>query len=74
MKTVFAFEQRIKQLENELSMEISLKRSEIMYNKDLKKINDIKDLTLQTMAKVNQEYSEIIVNLRTELKDLTFKN
>lgn len=67
-KTLFQLSERIKFLEDQLSREISVKRSEKMYNEDLQEIIKIKDMSLETLAQVNDMYAKRIVKLEKKLE------
>jgi len=60
----------IKELENKLSEEISVKKSEVMLNKDLKQRIEKMELHHETLIKINENYSNAIAELRLRLKSL----
>jgi hypothetical protein len=60
----------IKELQNALDMEVSVKNSEVMMNKELLERIEKKDLHLETLSKINDKYSNAIAKLRARLKKL----
>lgn len=69
----FDKDQRIKELEETLQMEISVKNSEVLLNKDLKERIEKNELHIETLVKINEDYSNIIAKLRLKLKELILK-
>jgi len=74
-------EQRIKELEfkiidleNKLMMEIMVKKSEVELNKELLERAEKHQLHIETLIKINEEYSNTISKLRLQLKNLIFNN
>ncbi len=63
-------ENKIKELEEKLQMEIGVKKSEVMLNKELKERIEKFELHIETLIKINEEYSNTIGKLRARLKDL----
>jgi len=66
----YALEQRIKQLENQLSIETQLRKSEVQMNQDILDENEKLELQIETLNNINQQYSELIAKLRNRLKKL----
>jgi chaperonin cofactor prefoldin len=66
----FDKDQKIKELEEQLQMEIAVKKSEVMLNKELKERIEKFELHIETLIKINEEYSNTIGKLRAKLKDL----
>jgi hypothetical protein len=60
----------IKELQNALDMEVSVKNSEVIMNKELLERIEKKDLHLETLSKINDKYSNAIAELRVRLKKL----
>ena len=58
------------QLQNALDMEVSVKNSEVIMNKELLERIEKKDLHLETLSKINDKYSNTIAELRVRLKKL----
>jgi chaperonin cofactor prefoldin len=72
-----SLEDQIKELKNEineldqkLKMEILVKKSEVGLNKTLKETIEKNELHIETLVKINEEYSNIIAKLRIKLKNL----
>ena len=66
-------EQRIKELEEQLEMEISVKKSEVMLNKELNERIEKYQLHIETLIEINEKYSDTIGKLRARLKELIVK-
>jgi|TARA_R100000149_G_C5854247_1_gene122050 chaperonin cofactor prefoldin len=64
----YSYEERIKQLEENLEMEKQVKKSEVQLNADLKKEIEKRDLHIETLVKINEQYSDKIAKLRMTLK------
>jgi chaperonin cofactor prefoldin len=64
----YSYEKRIKQLEENLEMEKQVKESEVQLNADLKKEIEKRDLHIETLVKINEQYSDKIARLRQILK------
>tara|TARA_R110002020_G_scaffold221438_1_gene429471 strand:+ start:5279 stop:5497 length:219 start_codon:yes stop_codon:yes gene_type:complete len=64
----YSYEKRIKQLEENLEMEKQVKESEVHFNADLKKEIEKRDLHIETLVKINEQYSDKIARLRQILK------
>lgn len=74
-------EQKIKELEfkiidleNKLMMETMVKKSEVELNKELLERTEKHQLHIETLIKINEEYSNTISKLRLQLKNLIFNN
>jgi hypothetical protein len=72
-----SLEDQIKELKNEiieldqkLKMEKMVKNSEVGLNKTLKETIEKNELHIETLVKINEEYSNIIAKLRIKLKNL----
>jgi hypothetical protein len=63
-------EDKIKELEEKLQMEIAVKKSEVMLNKDFQERIEKLELHKETLIEINEKYSNIICKLRTRLKQL----
>jgi chaperonin cofactor prefoldin len=59
---------RIKQLEDSLSQEIAVKKSEVFMNADLKEYNEKLELRIETLLEICEKYSNTISKLRAQLK------
>ena len=66
-------EQRIKELEEQLQMEIMVKKSEVMLNKELHERIEKLELHIETLIEINEKYSNTIGKLRARLKELIVK-
>ena len=64
---------KITDLENKLMMEIMVKKSEVELNRELLERNEKHQIHIETLIKINEEYSNTIANLRLKLKNLLFK-
>ena len=69
----FDKDQRIKELEEQLQMEISVKKSEVMLNKELNERIEKHLLHIETLVNINEKYSDTIGTLRARLKELIVK-
>jgi chaperonin cofactor prefoldin len=67
-------EDRIKELEEQLQMEISVKKSEVMLNKELQERIEKHQLHIETLIEINEKYSDTIGKLRARLKELIVKS
>lgn len=72
-----SLEDQIKELKNDLieldqkfKMEKMVKNSEVSLNKTLKETIEKNELHIETLVKINEEYSNIIAKLRIKLKNL----
>jgi hypothetical protein len=63
-------EDKIKELEEKLQMEIAVKKSEVMLNKDFQERIEKLELHKETLIEINEKYSNIICKLRARLKQL----
>ena len=63
-------EEKIKELEENLQMEKMVKQSEVLLNKELLERIEKHELQIETLIKINEEYSNIISRLRIRLKNL----
>lgn len=57
-------------LEQDLTMEKMVKNSEVQLNKTLKETIEKNELHIETLVKINEDYSNIIAKLRIKLKNL----
>jgi Mg2+ and Co2+ transporter CorA len=67
-------EDRIKELEEQLQMEISVKKSEVLLNKELQERIEKHQLHIETLIEINEKYSDTIGRLRARLKELIVKS
>jgi hypothetical protein len=67
-------EDRIKELEEQLQMEISVKKSEVLLNKELQERIEKHQLHIETLIEINEKYSDTIGKLRARLKELIVKS
>tara|TARA_R110000744_G_scaffold374036_1_gene486562 strand:+ start:2497 stop:2733 length:237 start_codon:yes stop_codon:yes gene_type:complete len=63
-------EKKIIELEDTLSEEIAVKRSEVMLNKELKERIEKQELIIEHLAKINYDFLEKIKNLRIKINKL----
>jgi chaperonin cofactor prefoldin len=66
-------EHKIKELEEKLQMEIAVKKSEIMLNKELQERIEKYQLHIETLIEINEKYSDTIGRLRARLKEFIVK-
>jgi chaperonin cofactor prefoldin len=66
-------ENKIKELEEKLQMEIMVKRSEVLLNKELQERIEKYQLHIETLIEINEKYSDTIGKLRARLKELIVK-
>ena len=62
-----------KELEEKLQMEIAVKKSEIMLNKELQERIEKYQLHIETLIEINEKYSDTIGRLRARLKEFIVK-
>ena len=65
-----SLEDKIKELEEKLQMEKMVKKSEVELNKELLERIEKHQLHIETLIKINEEYSNVIGKLRARLKKL----
>lgn len=65
-----SLENKIKELESNLQMEKMVKKSEVELNKELLERIEKHELHIETLIKINEEYSIMIGKLRARLKKL----
>jgi chaperonin cofactor prefoldin len=63
----------IEDLKSKLNQEISVKKSEVVLNLELKERIEKYELHIETLLKINEEYSSTIGRLRARLKELIVK-
>jgi chaperonin cofactor prefoldin len=68
--TEYQMQQRIKQLEEQLEMEFSVKKSEVLINADLKDRITKLEIQLETVVDLNNKYAEKLAKLQNQLKKL----
>jgi chaperonin cofactor prefoldin len=66
-------ENKIKELEEKLQMETMVKRSEVLFNKELQERIEKYQLHIETLIEINEKYSDTIGKLRARLKELIVK-
>jgi hypothetical protein len=66
-------DQIIKELEEKLQQEVQVKKSEIELNKELLERIEKHQLHIETLIKINEDYSVMIGKLRARLKELIVK-
>jgi hypothetical protein len=64
---------KIRELEEKLQMEITVKKSEVMMNKNLNERIETQQIYIETLLKINENLSEKIGILNTRLKELIIK-
>jgi hypothetical protein len=67
-------DQKIIELENELTMEKMVKKSEVLLNKELQERIEKLELHKETLIEINEKYSDTIGKLRARLKELIVKS
>lgn len=61
---------KIKELEERLQMEIMVKKSETIINQELKEQIEKKDFHIKTLTELNDEFFNKIIELKLKLKKL----
>jgi len=61
---------RIKELEQDIQMEKMVKKSEVMLNADLLQRIEKLELHIETLIKINEEYSNMVAQLRLTIKNI----
>jgi chaperonin cofactor prefoldin len=67
-------QESIEDLKLKLDMERQVKESEVMLNKELKERIEKLELHIETLLKINEEFSNTIGKLRARLKELVVKS
>ena len=62
---------KIKELEERLQLEIMVKESETLINQELKEQIEKKDFHIKTLTELNDKFFNKIIELRLKLKRLT---
>jgi hypothetical protein len=73
LRQIEEFKIKIKELEEKLQMEITVKKSEVMLNKNLNERIETQQIYIETLLKINENLSEKIGILNTRLKELIIK-
>lgn len=63
----------IEELKEQLQMEIMVKKSEVLMNKELLERIEKLELHKETLIQINEQYSNTIGKLRARLKELIIK-
>ena len=63
----------IEDLKSKLNQEISVKKSEVILNLELKERIEKYELHIETLLQINEGYSNTIGRLRTRLKELIIR-
>jgi len=63
-------EKEIKNLKEQLEMEIMVKESEVILNKELNQRITNQELEIEALLDINKKYAKLIVSLRLQLKEL----
>jgi hypothetical protein len=63
----------IENLKDKLNQEISVKKSEVILNLELKERIEKYELHIETLLQINEGYSNTIGRLRTRLKELIIR-
>jgi hypothetical protein len=66
-------EKKVQELEEKYQMEKSVKKSEVMLNSELNERIEKHQLHIETLLKINEDYSNLIGKLRARLKELIVK-
>ena len=61
---------KVLELEDSLSEEIAVKRSEVMLNKELKERIEKQEVIIENLSKINDDFLEKIKILRIKIKKL----
>ena len=61
---------RIKELEQDIQMEKMVKKSEVTLNADLLQRIEKLELHIETLIKINEEYSNMVAQLRLTIKKI----
>jgi hypothetical protein len=68
--TEYQMQQRIKQLEEQVEMEIAVKKSEVLINADLKDRITKLEIQLESVVNINNQYAEKLAKLQNHLRKL----
>ena len=68
--TEYQMQQRIKQLEDQVEMEVSVKKSEVLINADLKDRITKLEIQLESVVNINNQYAEKLAKLQNHLRKL----
>ncbi len=69
--TPFQYQERIKELEEDLIMEKMVKKSEVERNQNLLEQIEAQNVHTGTLIKINDRYANTIARLRIKIKELT---
>jgi seryl-tRNA synthetase len=61
---------KIKELEQDIQMEKMVKKSEVTLNADLLQRIEKLELHIETLIKINEEYSNMVAQLRLTIKNI----
>ena len=61
---------RIKELEQDIQMEKMVKKSEVILNGELLQRIEKLELHIETLIKINEEYSNMVAQLRLTIKNI----
>tara|TARA_R100001594_G_scaffold129078_2_gene167593 strand:- start:3982 stop:4239 length:258 start_codon:yes stop_codon:yes gene_type:complete len=64
-------EAKVKELETKLEEEISVKKSEVFMNAQLKEEKERREVTIQALQKLNNEFIVKLAELRCKIKKLS---
>jgi chaperonin cofactor prefoldin len=71
-KVIFELKEQIRELEEKLQMEIMVKKSEVLLNKELSERIEKQELHIETLLNINEDYSNKISKLRLCIKKILF--
>ena len=64
-------EAKVKELETKLEEEISVKKSEVLMNAQLKEEKERREIAIETLQKLNNEFIVKLAELRCKIKKLS---
>jgi hypothetical protein len=73
LRQIEEFKFKIKELEEKLQMEVAVKKSEVIMNKNLNERIETQQIYIETLLKINENLSEKIGILNARLKELVIK-
>jgi chaperonin cofactor prefoldin len=73
LRQIEEFKSKIKELEEKLQMEVAVKKSEVIMNKNLNERIETQQIYIETLLKINENLSEKIGILNNRLKELVIK-
>ena len=72
--TIFQYQERIKELVEDLTMEKMVKKSEVKRTQTLIDQIETQNVNIGTLVKINEDYAKMVGRLRARIKELAIKD